>query len=178
MRVLALDLATSTGWACGAPGRPISHGVIRMPKTGPDIGRFCNSFRAWLGAAIEDMAPGKIFYEMPILPAQTALMTVRKLNGLTAYAEGVALDYKVPIEEANLSDIRKHFVGVVRAPKEIAPDRRRQWIKDRVCTECRSRGFRVAGDDDADAIALLAFALSLQQPGYQLHQADVSAEAA
>lgn len=187
MRVLALDLATATGWAVGSPhGGRVSHGVIRMPKTGEDIGRFLAHFRDWLGPAIEELAPEEIVYEMPILPTTTSLQTVRKLNGLCGQAEVTARDYKVLCTEANLDDIRNHFIGMARAPKEIGRglskekkrEVRRRWMKDRTITECHMRGFKVAGDDDADALALLSYRLTLLNKDYRLVQVEPPKDAA
>lgn len=178
MRTLALDLATSTGFACGGYDAPISHGILRLPRTGEDLGRFLSAFREWLGHAIEEMAPTDIIFEMPILPAAMSLMAVRKLNGLCGVAELVALDYKISIREANLLDIRKHFIGVTRAPKTITtPELRRRWLKDLTVEQCRKRGFRVAGDDDADAIALLSYALQLKRPNFFLQAVTEKAAA-
>lgn len=172
MRVLALDLSSSTGWACGSTqGGRVSHGVLKLPKTGEEIGRFLAHFRTWLGHAIEEWAPGEIIYEMPILPSTTSLATVRKLNGLCGQAEVTALDYKVLVTEANLDDIRRHFIGVARAPKHITEKaERRAWLKQRAIAEARSRGFNVAGDDDAEALALLSLRLTQLNKDYRLIQ--------
>jgi crossover junction endodeoxyribonuclease RuvC len=172
MRILALDLATSTGWACGTlEGTPIAHGVLRLPKTGEDLGRFGEAFENWLGPAIEDMAPTEIIYESPIMPKLTSMTTLRKLGGLCFVTEIIARRYKVLVREANLVHIRKHFIGTTQAPRAITtPELRRRWLKDRTIAECRQRGFHVAGDDDADAVALLSFALSLYRPDFVLRQ--------
>lgn len=174
MRILALDLASVVGWACGsADAARKSHGILKLPKTGEDLGRFGVAFRNWLGAAIEELAPGEIIYEMPILPAATALMTIRKLNGLCMLTETVAADYKIPCLEEYLQKIRKHFIGTSKAPKEIQ-DRhvRSMWLKERTVSECRSRGFRVADHNDADACALLSLRLSQLRKDYRLVQVE------
>lgn len=169
MRLLSLDLSTHTGWSCGSLlPQPVTHGVLHLPKTGEDIGRFLSAFREWLGHAIEELNPTGIIFESPILPDTTGLPVLRKLYGLAGVAEMIAADYKVPIEEANLNDIRKHFVGTTRAPKEIPKDKRRKWLKDKTIAECHRRGFRVIDDNDADSLALLSYALTLKQPGFVL----------
>lgn len=175
MRILALDLATRFGWSCGSlEPNPIAHGVIALPKTGEDIGRFLAAFRDWLGHAIEELGPTEIVFESPILPAATSLAATRKLYSLAGVTEMVALDYGIPIREANLTDIRKHFIGTARAPKTITtPELRRRWLKDQTVEQCRRRGFRVADDNDADSLALLAYALHLKQPGYRLEHHDL-----
>lgn len=167
--VLALDLATVTGFACGSTdGTPVSHGVVAIPKTGEDIGRFLAHFRDWLNAALDDMGPDEIVFESPILPDTINLKTARKLYSLAGVAEMVAHDRKIRVSEANLNDIRGHFIGIKQAPRDVPKSKRRQWIKDKIIAECRKRGFRVSGDDDADAIALLDLRLSQLSKDYSL----------
>lgn len=150
-----------------------------MPKTGEDIGRFLGHFRKWLGEAIEEMAPTEIMFESPILLGLTNITTLRKLYSLAGVTELVAFDYELPVREAGLSDIRKHFIGLTRAPKDIAGRAERQrFLKDRTIAECRRRGFRVASDDDADALALLSYALTLKKPGFVLQAVITEKEAA
>lgn len=170
MRLLCLDLASRLGWSCGTLlAQPVSHGVMQLPKTGEDIGRFLTAFRDWLGHAVEELAPTEILFESPILPNTTGLAVLRKLYGLAGVAEMVALDYSIPIREANLNDIRKHFIGTARAPKQIKlKELRRRWLKDETVEQCHKRGFRVVDDNDADSLALLSYALCLKQPGFFL----------
>lgn len=115
------------------------------------------------------MEPTDVWFESPNLPKQTSIATVRKLSGLVGFAETIAQeDFKLPVREANNWDIREHFVGVKMAPRSVPQDQRRKWIKDKVIAECRRRGFRVAGDDDADALALLSYALAFNRSGFVL----------
>lgn len=179
VRVLALDLATNTGWACGSTeGTPVSHGICAMPKTGEDIGWFLSHFRAWLLEAIDEMEPDQIVFEMPIMPEKTSIATLRKLYSLAGVTELVARDRKILVTEANLNEIRGHFIGIKQAPKDVPKDKRRKWIKDKVIAECRKRGFSVSGDDDADALALLSLRLSQLSKDYSLNGAPLFAKAA
>lgn len=178
MRILYLDLAGILGWACGSDeGTPPVYGVFKLPKTGEDIGRYLCAYRDWLGPAVEELAPGEIVFESPFLPKATTITTVRKLTGLAGVTEMVACDYKIQVREANNWDVREHFVGVKMAPRSVPKDERRKWIKNRVVAECRKRGFRVADDNDADALAGLSFSLARYKPGFVL-QAVTEARAA
>lgn len=176
MRILALDLATRLGWACGSlDPTPTSYGVFVLPKTKEDLGRFAQAYRDWFTAALDELEPTEVIYESPFLPKTTGVTTVRKLSGLTFVTELITSDRKIPVREANNWDVRDHFVGARMAPRSIPQDQRRKWIKDKVMAECARRGFRVAGDDDADALALLSFALSLAKPGFVLAAPKVAA---
>lgn len=181
-RVLALDLATKTGWACGSTeGTPVSHGVVAMPKTGEDIGKFLAVFEGWLLTAIDEMGPDEVVFESPILPEQTAIATLRKLYSLAGVTELVVTrlierGQNMQTREAALGDIRQHFIGIRQAPKDIrGSEARRKWMKAKVIAECRKRGFNVAGDDDADAIALLSLRLSQLDKNYSLNSTPLFA---
>ena len=163
MRILALDLATKFGWACGSPGGdPYTFGSVQLPKgTGDDLGRFLQPYRDWLNIALDEMEPTEIVYESPILPPTTNIATVRKLSSLTGVTELVARDRGgPPVREADMQSVRLHFVGVARAPKQVPKKLRRQWIKDKIVATCLARGFKVTDDDQGDAVALLDYMLA------------------
>jgi hypothetical protein len=172
MRLLCLDLATRIGWACGTLDRtPIAHGVVNLPAhTGRERGRYLAAFRNWLDTAIKTMAPTGILLESPILTPKTNVAAVSKLWCLAGIAELVAWDHELQCEEADLGNIRLHFIGVRRAPDHIRKKDRRAWLKYTIVTECRSRGFQVADDNDADALALLSYGLWLKNSDFRLGQ--------
>ena len=169
-RVLALDLATLTGWACGATeGTPVSHGVCAMPKTGEDLGRYLAHFRDWLNLAIDEMEPGEIIFESPILRGATTIATLRKLYSLAGVTELVARDRRILVTEAQIDTIRLHFIRTNRAPRDIKDAKvRRMWLKAKTIAECKARGFSCTDDNEADAIALLSLRLSQLSAGYSL----------
>ena len=169
MKTLVLDLATHLGFCFGTDADgAIEHGSFKLPSTGPDIGKFLHAYRDWLTRAIGAYAPDEIVFEMPILPGTTNLHTCRKLYSLCGLTELIADDHKIECREANLTHIRCHFIGVMRAPKEIAKDKRRAWLKERTVSECRARGFRPADDNEADALALFSFVVSERLPTFYL----------
>jgi Holliday junction resolvasome RuvABC endonuclease subunit len=177
-RVLALDLATNTGWACGSTeGTPVSHGVVTMPKTGDDLGWYLCHFRDWLNLACDDMEPEQIVFESPIMPEGTSIQTLRKLYSLCGVTELVARERKILVTEANLAQIRKHFIGTSKAPSDIKDARvRRMWLKNRTIEECCKRGFSATDDNDADAIALLSLRLSQLDASYSLRATPLFAK--
>jgi hypothetical protein len=159
-RILALDLATATGFACGSIDEGIvEHGTHRMPKTGEDVGLFLAHFREWLSGVTEHLQPWTIFFEAPVLPGRdkTSLITLRKLYSLAGLTELVAHDRQIDCREANASDITTHFIG------KGAP-RYGQRRKDATMQKCRDRGWTFVDENDADALALLDYALSLLKP--------------
>lgn len=178
MRILALDLATSTGWACGSPGgTPITFGTVKMPSTGPDIGRFVQVFRDWVNLAIDEMEPTEIVYESPIMPATANLATTRKLYSLGGVLELVARDRGIEISEEHMQEVRVYFLGISRAPKTVPQKERRKWIKDKVVAKCHERGFLVTCDDEGDAVALLDFAIANRSPAHSVGATPLFAHA-
>lgn len=181
MRSLCLDLASVFGFAFGDDAGVQAHGSFTLPKTGNDIGAFLRAYRAWLSAAISRWQPEEIVFESPILPDTTSIHTLRKLYGLCGITELLAQDGHIQCREANLLDIRGHFIGARRTPKEIKCEAgctrkgcghcrtaRRIWIKESTVTMCRKHGFRPRDDNAADAIALFSFVQSLKNPRFEL----------
>lgn len=169
MRLLVLDLATNAGFAVGTEAGVEDHGSHRLPTTGNDLAAFLKAYRAWLTSMIQRHLPHEVVFESPILTGATNIATLRKLYSLAGLTELIAKDLGCRVGEANLMDIRRHFIGVCRAPKEIKEQsERRKWLKDRITSSARTRGFRPINDDDADALALFSYAMSCRVPGFVL----------
>jgi crossover junction endodeoxyribonuclease RuvC len=151
--ILTLDLATNTGFCIGAPADPNpKFGHFTIPPTGDDVGRFGFTFDDWLSGVFDFHNVGFCVFEMPILPAKTQLMTVRKLTGLAMLTEMQCRRRKIPVREARASSVKKHFAGSGRAKKVDTMD------------VCRRYGWRVKTDDEADACALWAYSVCLYAP--------------
>lgn len=187
MKTLCLDLASVVGFAVGDAASVQAHGSFALPKTGNDIGAFLHSYRAWLSAGISRWTPQEIVFESPILPDTTSIHTLRKLYGLCGITELLAQDSHIICREANLLDIRGHFIGARRTPKEIncepgcttrgcghCRNARRRWTKDATISMCRKRGFRPSDDNDADALALFSFVQSTKNPKFELLGTEIA----
>lgn len=53
--ILALDLATTTGWCAGAGDETPALGHVRMPETKEEVGPFLDFFYRWLHLKITDL---------------------------------------------------------------------------------------------------------------------------
>lgn len=154
--ILALDLATRLGWAmCPIGNAPsqITFGEHVLPSTGNDIGKFICAFEDWLGATIDTECLSLVVFEAPILPQRTQLSTIRKLYGLATEAERVCRRRAVRVEEARMQTVRKAIIGKGNAQKEDTM---------RVCRLVY--GLPVRTDNEADACAVLAYALHCHAP--------------
>lgn len=181
MRLLVLDLATHLGFCFGDEAGVIEHGSHILPSTGPDIGAFLHAYAGWLGEKLMSWPIEKIVFEMPILGTGANLATLRKLYSLCGLTELIAKTQGLPCGEANLTDIRRHFIGVCRAPKETlcspgcsrkkcgrCSGARRAWLKHTTIAACRRLGFSPSDDNDADALALFSFCMSSADPAFIL----------
>jgi hypothetical protein len=164
MRILALDLATVTGWAIAdsrdypvlvhlqanvkKPLQPES-GVERFSGAAGQ-GAFFDSFESWLRKMTYRHEVERLACEQAFIGPKTHQATGRKLLGMAALAEWHANRIGIPCEFYNVQSVRKHFVGFTG---------QRARMKRAVIGACESRGWTVADDNEADALALLDFAM-------------------
>lgn len=156
--VLALDLATKTGWAAWSPKRELASGAVTLPSTGARVGAFLVAYERWLGVALDEWQPAWVIFEAPILPRETNIHTVRKLCGLANSTETICERREIGCREANNATVRKHFIGVGRG--------KRAELKKLTMEACKARGWGPRTDDEADALSLLDYAMAcLKLPG-------------
>lgn len=156
MIILALDLARRFGWALYAPNRPIRYGSCELPETGDDLGWYLDAYCEWLDAKLRRERPVLCCYETPWIGPKTRQEVARKLMAQAGATELVCrrLGIKKCQEESN-SVVRHAFVGA--APARF----KRDELKAMVVTGCEQRGWQPRNDDEADALALLDYAMNL-----------------
>jgi Holliday junction resolvasome RuvABC endonuclease subunit len=160
--ILALDLATRTGFAWGVPGRTPESGsvILKKPGDGQDIA-FGNMI-AWMNERLSSLQPQLVFKEsMWSLQASTVRgnseAAVRLAAGLHAIVEGMCIRYGVAWDERGASTIRKHFIGRGNAGK-------RDDTKAAVIDRCRLLKLMSPNDEDdnrADALAAHDYACAI-----------------
>lgn len=147
MKILALDLATKTGWCVGEHDAEPNFGTYALPKTDDDIGRFLVAFEDWLVGmmALED--PELVVFEAPIFLGgrNSNIMTARKLMGLANQTEVVCYRRGVTCREGHLQKVKKFFAGHGRAEKAD------------MIAAARRFGFAVTDDNQADSVGLWCF---------------------
>lgn len=148
--ILALDLATNTGWCIAPPTAEAPRfGTLTLPSTGKDIGLFLKKYDEWLNAMLCADDVGLIVFEAPILPrGATNPSTARKLMGLASHTEFVANNRSVMCVEANLMTVKKFFTGHGHADKSS------------MIATAEANGWAVRNDNEADACAVWAFAVN------------------
>ena len=145
--VLALDLGTTTGWALRSRDGGITSGTMTFKPTRFEGGgmRFLR-FRGWL-AEVAALSGGvaRVVFEEVRRHAGTDASHVYGgfLATLTAWCE----QESIPYEGVPVGTIKRHATGKGNAPKEA------------MIAAARARGFSPADDNEADAIAILLWAL-------------------
>jgi hypothetical protein len=145
--VLALDLGTTTGYAIRAGDKRIVSGTASFRPSRYDGGgmRYLR-FRSWLDQiAIEMASLEAVYFEEVRRHAGTdaAHLYGGLLATLAAWCETKAIAYQgVPV-----GVIKRHIAGKGNADK------------DAVIAAVRARGFNPADDNEADAIAILLWAI-------------------
>lgn len=145
--LLALDLGTTTGWALRPATGQILHGSVSFRPSRFDGGgmRFVR-FSAWLDTLITDTGGLEAIYFEEVrrhLGVDAAHLYGGFLATLTAWCEHRAIAYQgVPV-----GTIKRHVTAKGNAGK------------DAVIAAVTARGFNPKDDNEADAIALLLWAI-------------------
>ena len=145
--VLALDLGTATGFALRTADGTIVSGTVSFRPSRYDGGgiRYLR-FRAWLDSIAEDAGSlGAVYYEevRRHLSTDAAHVHGGLLATLTAWCEQRSIAYQgVPV-----GTIKRHVTGKGNADKAA------------VVAAVFARGYSPVDDNEADAIAILLWAL-------------------
>jgi len=147
--ILALDPATTVGWAAGAPGETPTWGSRQFD--GKATGAVVGLFRHWLIERCRELHPTLVVFEAPYIPRPNAAVpinakTLRRLLGLVATIEAVSWELRVRCYETTALDIARFFVGSARMPRNAK--------KAATIDMCRRYGWHVTNDNEADALAL------------------------
>jgi hypothetical protein len=158
--ILALDLATTTGYARGKIGETPVCGSITFEGKGLTDAVFCAALN-WLGDLVADNPPDLLIVEALLPPdamrGSTSRQVRDRLCGLNAIARAVGHRRGVgEISEASVQQVRAHFIGARHLQRKAA--------KAAVVSRCKSLGWDVANDNEADACALWSYACALIDP--------------
>jgi hypothetical protein len=144
--VLALDLGTTTGWAMALHSGIVSGTVSFRPSRYDGGGMRYVRFRAWLDGITEDTRGIAAVHFEEVrrhLSTDAAHVHGGLLAMLTAWCEERSIAYQgVPV-----GTIKRHVTGRGNADKTA------------VIAAVRARGYSPVDDNEADAIAILLWAL-------------------
>lgn len=158
MKTLFFDLARTTGFAAGDLRGVEEFGTFTLPQTYDEVAPYLRAAFGHMRAIIKRTKPQKIGFEAPILNTKRdGVMKLRKLYGLANNVELLAHEAGIPCVEASLGEIRSHFLGA-KYPRDS------ERVKIAVKNKCRSNGWKIKDDNEADALAGLDYLLSLERP--------------
>ena len=144
--ILALDLGTSMGWALRLGSETHSGTVSFRPSRYDGGGMRYLRFRSWLDQlASEHMLPEAVYFEEVRRHAATDAAHI--FGGLLATLTLWCEQRRIPYQGVPVGTIKRHVTGKGNADKQA------------VIAAVRDRGFMPADDNEADAIAILLWAL-------------------
>lgn len=150
--VMALDLGTQCGWAVATRDGKFLSGSDRFDAArcgGP--GKRWLAFREFLTARAREAGGIQAVYYEDVKQPFASNLAARTYCGLLAILEAWAAANNIPLQGVGVGTIKKHATGRGNAKK---PE---------MIAAAQAMGVRVSTDDEADAIALLSYALSQER---------------
>ena len=185
--VLALDLATTTGWAWHADGMPRPFfGAFKLPGDPEEVGRPADALERWLRdfyikTRDAGMPLTHYFFEAQHIDSRINIDTVYRLIALGALVEKFAFQTrpkgqsKAWVFKVHISQWRKHFIGrgggfkrekiekIVKGEKKLVtggylPG---EDPKELAIQRCGEYGWHTDISDAAEAVGILDYALTM-----------------
>ena len=154
LTLLALDLGTTTGWALRAPEGQIDHGFVSFKSQRFEGGgmRYLR-FRRWLTELKATVAApqglGAVYFEE--VRRHVGVDAAHVYGGLMATLTSWCEHHNIPYQGVPVGTIKKHVTG------------RGNASKDEVIAAMHALGHVVTDDNEADALALLHWAMDTQE---------------
>ena len=153
--ILALDLGTTTGWALRAPEGQIAHGFVGFKSQRFEGGgmRYLR-FRRWLTDMKATVAGtqgiGAVYVEE--VRRHMGVDAAHVYGGLLAMLTAWCERHQIPYQGVPVGTIKKHATGKGNAGKH------------EMIAAMRALGHAVTDDNEADALAILHWAIDTQEP--------------
>lgn len=148
VNVLALDLATKCGWAYATRDGKMRSGTEKF-ATGknPHAGYRWLLMRTWLGDVSREMGGIQAVYVEDVKQRFVSNLAARAYCGFLAIVEAWCATNNVPLVGVGVGTVKKHWTGVGNADKAA------------MIAEAQRRGLHPADDNEADALAILSYAV-------------------
>ena len=151
LTILAIDLGTTTGWAVRARDHQIAHGFVSFkPQRFEGGGMRFLRFKRWL-SEIHTMTNDihTVYFEE--VRRHAGVDAAHVYGGLMATLTTWCEHRNIPYQGVPVGTIKKHATGKGNAGK------------DEVIAAMRVKGHPVSDDNEADALALLHWAIETQE---------------
>ncbi len=151
LNILALDLGTTCGWAYAArDGRQRSGSFELKPSKLGGNGKRWLAFRELLTATGREIGGLQAVYFEDV-KNHAGTLAAHIYGGYLAMLEAWCAANNIPLYGVGVGTIKKHWTGHGRADK------------DAMVIEARRRGFTPGCDNEADALAILSYAVKQEQ---------------
>ena len=145
--ILALDLGTVTGWALRHPDGAITSGTVSFrPDRFEGGGMRYLRFKHWL-TEVKSTTGGIDAVYLEEVRRHAGTTAAHIYGGFLAHATAWCEHHGIAYQGVPVGTIKRHVTGKGNAPKQAVID------------AVRERGFNPADDNEADAIALVLWAL-------------------
>jgi hypothetical protein len=168
--VLALDLATTTGWAWHLSGAPRPYfGSFKLPGEAQEVGRAADALERKLRKIFTDTREAgritHIVFEAQHIASKMNMDTVYKLIVLGGLVEKFAFQVGgIKIYKVQIQEWRKHFIGRGTGFKKTADKKRYlpgEDPKELAVQRAASYGWHTDIADEAEACGILDYFISL-----------------
>jgi Holliday junction resolvasome RuvABC endonuclease subunit len=150
-KILALDLGTTTGWALrGSDGVITSGSANFRPQRFEGGGMRFLRFKRWL-AELKDMTGGVDALHFEEVRRHVSTDAAHAYGGFLATLTAWCENHQIPYQGVPVGTIKKHATGKGNASKE------------QVIAVMTARGHAPVDDNEADALALLHWAIAGQE---------------
>lgn len=149
--ILALDLGTHTGWALHQPDGTISSGTENFkPQRFEGGGMRFLRFKRWLNTVLSTSNHiNSVFFEE--VRRHAGVDAAHAYGGFMGHLTAWCELHSIPYQGVPVGTIKKHATGKGNAGKEA------------VLAAIVARGHAPADDNEADALALLGWAIDTQE---------------
>ena len=160
--ILALDIATKTGWARGRVGEIPQSGSVRFGGLHDSPHEIFAQALAWISNFLEPKPRPDVLMIEALLPpdamkGKTSKAVRDRLSGLHGIMKAVASLRGIgEIAEVSVGDVRAHFIFDRTARREIA--------KRETLLQCKALDWPAEDDNAADACAIWSYACALIDP--------------
>ena len=145
--VLALDLGTATGWALRDEYGAVTSGTMSFrPDRFSGGGMRFLRFKGWL-TEVKNTAGGIDAVYLEEVRRHAGTSAAHIYGGFLAHVTAWCEHHGIPYQGVPVGTIKRHVTGKGNAPKQA------------VIAAVRARGFAPADDNEADALALLLWAI-------------------
>lgn len=142
--ILALDLATRTGFALLRPDGRIESGEVRFDlKRDEGQGMRYVKFRHWLIDVKQRHDLTELVFEQVMGHGAFQVIAAHVYGGLLATLQAFGEHHRIAYRGVGVTTVKKQWTGSGKA------------TKGDMIAQCRALGFKPGGHNEADAIALL-----------------------